>query len=92
MSSVKKLTVSSDFSVSFARLLGKTLLLFNRVHWFAKEVLKNSAFSLKFIINLFSSNRGGIQGIFLLFGKVFKMDQYVFELVAGLVNLLDNLE
>ena len=53
MSSFEKLTVSSDFFVSFARLLGKTLLLFNRAHWFAKKVLKSSAFSLKFV-NLFS--------------------------------------
>ena len=54
MSSVEKLTVSSDLLVSFARLLGKTLLLFNRVHWFAKKVLKSLAFSLKFVTNLFS--------------------------------------
>ena len=54
MSSVEKLTVSSDLLVSFARLLGKALLLLNRVHWFAKKVLKSPAFSLKFVINLFS--------------------------------------
>ena len=29
--------------------------------------------------------------IFLLFRKVFKMDQYIFELVVGLASLLDNL-
>ena len=46
---VGKLTVLSDLSVSFARLLGKTLLLFNRVHWFAKKVLKSLAFSFKFV-------------------------------------------
>ena len=44
MSSVEKLTVSSDSLVSFARLLGKTLLLFNRVHWFAKKSIKNFSF------------------------------------------------
>ena len=54
MSLVEKLIVSSDLLDSFARLLGKTLLLFNRVHWFAKKVLKSSALSLKFVINLFS--------------------------------------
>ena len=32
MTSVEKLTESSDLLVSFGRLLGKTLLLFNRVH------------------------------------------------------------
>ena len=46
---VGKLTVLSDLSVSFARLLGKTLLLFNRVHWFSKKVLKGSAFSFNFV-------------------------------------------
>ena len=56
MSSVEKLTVSSDLLVSFARLLGKTLF-FNRVDWFAKKALKGSAFSLKFVIN-FKSNLG----------------------------------
>ena len=76
MPSVEKLTVSSDLLVSFARLLGKTLLLFNRVHWFAKKVLKSSAFSLKFDINLFSWNRGGVQGIFLLFRKAFKINHF----------------
>ena len=30
--------------------------------------------------------------MFLLFKKVFKLDQYIFEPVAGLVNLVDNLE
>ena len=62
MTSLEKLTESSDLLVSFAKLLGKTLLLFNRVHWFAKKKkkkkkkkkLKRSAFSLKFATNLFS--------------------------------------
>ena len=54
MSSAAKLTESGDLFVSFARLSGKTLLLFNRVHWFAKKVLKSSAFSLRFVIILFS--------------------------------------
>ena len=64
MPSVEELIVSSDSSVSFARLLSKTLLLFNKMHWFAKNNLKDSAFSLKFVINLFSRNREAIQGIF----------------------------
>ena len=64
MPSVEELTVSSDSSVSFARLLSNTLLLFNKVHWFAKNNLKGSAFSLKFVINLFSRSREAIQGIF----------------------------
>ena len=47
MSSVEKLTVSSDLLVSFARLLGKTLVLFNRVHWFAKKSIKGFSFLFK---------------------------------------------
>ena len=57
-----------------------------------KSIKKKLAFSLKFVINPFSWNRGSIQGIFLLFRKVFKMGQHAFKLVAGLVSLLDNLE
>ena len=52
--SVEKLTESNCLLVSFAKLSGKTLLLFNRVQWFAKKVLKSLAFSLKFAINSFS--------------------------------------
>ena len=57
-----------------------------------KKVLKSSAFALKFVINLFSWNSGGIQGISSLFRKIFKMDRDVFELAARLANLLNNLE
>ena len=84
MSSVEKLIESSDLLVRFARLLCKTLLLFKKVYWLAKKVLKSSSFSLKFGINLFSWNRGGIKELFLLFREVFKIDQYIFELVTGL--------
>ena len=64
VSTVEKLTVSSNLLVRFSSSFGKTLLLLNRVHWFAKKVLKSLAFSLKFVINLISWNRGGVQGIF----------------------------
>ena len=72
---------------SFAKFMGKTLsaLAF-------KKIFKGLTFSLKSDINLFSRNRGGIQGFFALFRKVFKMDQIVFELEAELADLLDNLE
>ena len=40
---------------------------------------KSSAFSVKSVTNLFSWNNGGIRGVFLLFKKMFKRDQYVFE-------------
>ena len=74
MSSVEKLTVSSDLLVSFARLLGKTLLLFNRVHWFAKKVLKSSAFSLKFVKRRRETEEV-YKEFFVLFRKAFKIDQ-----------------
>ena len=44
MSSAEKLTESSDLLVSFAQLSSKTLLLFNRVHWFAKKSIKKFSF------------------------------------------------
>ena len=34
---------------------------------------------------------GGIKGTFLVLQNVFRMDQYVLELVKGLDNLLANL-
>ena len=58
-SSVEKLTESSDLLFSFARLS-----VVHWVHWSAEKILKSSAFSLKFFINLFSWKRGGIAGIF----------------------------
>ena len=56
-----------------------------------KKWLNNSAFSLKSVMNCFHEKRGGMQGIFLLFKNVFNLDQYVFKLVRGSTNLLDNL-
>ena len=85
MSSVEKLTVSSGLLVSFARLLGRLCCCSIESIGLPKKVLKGLAFSLKFV-------RRGIQEIFLLFRKVFKMDQNVFELAAGVAKLLDNLE
>ena len=88
----KKFIEFRNLSVSFGRLLGKTLLLFNKVHWLAKNISKSSASSLNLGANLFSWKSGGIQGIFLSFRNVFKIDQYVFELVKRLANLLDSLK
>ena len=36
-------------------------------------------------------NIGGVKGIFLLLQNIFRMDQYVLELVEGLDNLLAKL-
>ena len=46
MSSVEKSTSEAIFFVSFARLSEKTLLLFNKVHWFAKKGIKKFSFVL----------------------------------------------
>ena len=54
------------------------------VHLDAKYLLKWLAFNLKSLSNLFPMNIGGIKGIFLLLQNVFRMDQYVLELVKGL--------
>ena len=43
-------------------------------------------------MNLPLCNRGGIQGIFLLFRKVFNIDKYDFELVLLSNSLLDKRE
>ena len=61
------------------------------VHLEAKNLLKWLAFNLKLLSNLFPMSIGGIKGIFLLLQNVFRMDQYVLELVEGLDNLLANL-
>ena len=61
------------------------------MHLGEKYLSKLLAFNLKSLSNLFSINIGGIKGIFLLLQNVFKMDQYVLELVEELENLLANI-
>ena len=91
MSLLEKFIESRHLFVSWGRSVGKTLLLLKREHWFTKKWLNNSVFSLKSVMNLFLWKRGGMQGIFLLFKNVFKIDQYVYGLVRGSANLLENL-
>ena len=55
-------------------------------HCFAKKELNNSAFSLKSVTSLFSLKISGIQGIFLLPWKDFRIDYYVLGLVDGSIN------
>ena len=68
--------------VSFARLSDETLLLFNRVHWFAKKSIKmfRIFFEVCYKFNFMKQRR-----------NVFKTNQHVFELVARLAYLLDSL-
>ena len=81
---------------SLARFLvrteGSSLVLLTKEHCFAKKSLKNSAFSLKYMLNLSLCNRGGTQGIFLLFKKVFNIYQYDFGLVLLSNSLSDRRE
>ena len=67
----------------FVRITGRSLLLLTLEHWLAKKLLKILAFSLKSVTNLSWCSSGGMQGIFLLFRKVFNIDQYDFWLVLG---------
>ena len=53
-----------NLSVFGCRKDGISLPLSTIKHCPAKTVLNNSAFSLKFVTNLFSWKIGGIQGIF----------------------------
>ena len=64
-------------------------MLLNREYWFPKLV--KSLFSLKSAMILFSWKRGGMQGIILWCKNVLDIDQYVFGLVRGSANLLENL-
>ena len=54
MSLLEKFIEFRQLFVSWGRLVGKTLLLLKREHWFIKKWLNNSAFSLKSVTNLFS--------------------------------------
>ena len=61
------------------------LLLSEREHCLVKKSLKSSAYSIKSMTNLPLCNRGGMQGIFLLFRNVFNIDQYDFGLFYCLI-------
>ena len=73
---------------------GILLLLIKGEHCSEKWELKISVSCLKSVIYLLSWKIGGITGnnIFLLFRKVFNMDQYVLGLVLGSNNLFTTFE
>ena len=73
-------------SVKLSQLVGSTLVFVFNEHWLAKNELKNSAFSLKSVMNLLSWKIGGMPGTFSPVKGFFKIDQYVFELVLGSDN------
>ena len=71
----------------FVRVVGSSLLLLTIEHWSAEKLLKKLAFSLKSVTNLSWCSSGGMQAIFLLFRKVFNIDQYDFWFFLGSINL-----
>ena len=62
---------------------GKVLVFDNGVHCDAKNLLKSSAFFEKFEIISPFTNRGGIEGIFLLLKKRFNIFQCILGAVSG---------
>ena len=71
MLSVEKLTVSSDLLVSFARLLGKAPLLFNRV--VCKKSIKKFSFHFKVCYKfIFMKERRNARGIFYYLERFLK--------------------
>ena len=82
----------SDWPVRGAKLVGILLLFSNIEHCSAKKELKSSAFWRKSVIKLPLWYSGVIIGIFLLFAKLFKMDQWALKLVSGFDSFIDNLE
>ena len=81
-----------DLSVLGWRKEGISVPLSMIEHCLGKKELNNSAFSLKFVTNLFSWKIGGIQGIFLLLRKDFSTDHYVLGLVDGSIKFFDKRE
>ena len=86
--SVKEM-LNRDLSV---KLVGSSLGFVINEQWLAMKELKSSALSLKSVMNLLSLKKKEIQGTFLPSKKLFKIEQYVFELVLGSVNFLSTFE
>ena len=76
MSLSVKVMLDKDLSVRFSQLVGSKLVtsIFNQWALIGKERINSSVFSLKSVINLFSSKIGGIQVTFLPVKKLFKTD------------------
>ena len=69
-----------DLSVLGCRKEGISLPLSIIEHCLAKKELNNSAFSLKFVTNLFSWKIGGIQSIFYYYGKTLVLTNMFWDL------------
>ena len=86
MSSLLKWIAEKLLSELRTTNLGNKLSFVTGVHLEAKSSLKSLAFSLKSVTSLLAIFNSGINGIFYHLKKVFKIDQYVLELVDGLIN------
>ena len=86
----EKLAKDRRLSVKYLICDGSLLLLLIKEHCVAKWELKSSAFSLKSVTNLFSWNKGGIRGIFLLFKRRLSRDQYALQFLLRLVSFLSS--
>ena len=75
--------LDKDLSARLSQLVGSTLVFLISENWLAKKVLNSPTFPLKLVINLSSWKIGRIQSNFLPVKKLFKIDQYVFELILG---------
>ena len=84
---VEKSTFISNLRTFLVRTEGSLLLLVTREHCLVKKSLNSSAFFLKSTINLSLCNRVGIEDIFLLFRKVFK----IYQCDSGFVLMSNNL-
>ena len=69
---------------------GRILVFVNDAHCGAKSLLKSLAFFEKFETISPFTNRGGIEGIFLLVKKRFNIFQYILGAVSGLLSCLLN--
>ena len=83
--SVKEM-LHRDLSVKLSQLVGSRLVFLISEYWLARQKSKSFASSLKSVMNLLSWKIGGIQGTFLPVKRLFKIDQYVYELVLRSVT------
>ena len=86
ISSLLKLMADKLISELRTTYLGNELSFVIGLHFQAKTLLKSLAFYLKLATSLLPTFNGGMNDIFLPLKKVFKIDQYVLELVDDLIN------
>ena len=88
------LSLEKDITIKKLYVLSKSsdcrlMPLLITVHCLAKNELNNSAVFVKSVTNLFSLNKSGIIGAFLLFKNIFRIDQYSLADTWEPLSLLD---